>query len=225
MRKYRGGSMSFPQTRMRRLRSSAALRAMMQETRVCTHNLIMPLFVCPGEGVRQPVESMPGVCRFSVDTAIEECMRIRELGLAAVILFGISQQKDETGIIGAQKDGIVQRAVRAIKKHVDGLLVITDVCTCAYTSHGHCGVIADGTVDNDRTLGILADQAVSHAQAGSDMIAPSDMMDGRIKTIREALDADGFTNLPIMSYAVKYASSFYGPFRDAAGCAPQFGDR
>jgi porphobilinogen synthase len=217
--------MSYPNTRMRRLRSSERLRALVRETSLRPGIFVMPLFVCPGEGIRAPVKSMPGVYRHSVDTAIDECRRIRTLGIGAVLLFGIPERKDATGEIGADDNGIVQKAVRAIKGAVDDILIITDVCNCGYTTHGHCGIVVHGEVDNDTSLGILARQALSHARAGSDIVAPSDMMDGRVGAIRRTLDAEGFSNLPIMSYAVKYASAFYGPFRDAAECAPRSGDR
>jgi len=168
---------------------------------------------------------MPGVCQLSIDNLVEECGKASDEGITAVLLFGIPEKKDEEGRIGYDPDGIVQRAIRAIKKNVEGMYVITDVCNCEYTTHGHCGPVVNGSVDNDRTIEILARQALSHARAGCDMVAPSDMMDGRVGRIREELDTKGFNELPIMSYAVKYASSFYGPFRDAAGSAPQFGDR
>jgi len=168
---------------------------------------------------------MPGVCQLSIDNLVEECGKASDEGIPAVLLFGIPEKKDEEGRIGYDPDGIVQRAIRAIKKNVEGMYVITDVCNCEYTTHGHCGPVVNGSVDNDRTIEILARQALSHARAGCDMVAPSDMMDGRVGRIREELDTKGFNELPIMSYAVKYASSFYGPFRDAAGSAPQFGDR
>jgi porphobilinogen synthase len=217
--------MGFPSIRMRRLRSNELLRTMVQEHRLSPDDFIMPLFICPGTGMQSPVASMPGVNRFSVDRAQEECSRVRQLGIRAVLLFGIPENKDESGDIAASDDGIIQQAIRAIKAAVPDLLVISDVCNCEYMSHGHCGVVIDGKIDNDRTLDLLSRQAVSHARAGCDMVAPSDMMDGRVGAIRRALDNAGFSDLPIMSYAVKYASAFYGPFRDAADCAPQFGDR
>jgi porphobilinogen synthase len=201
------------------------LRRMVQETELSAADFIMPLFICPGHGVQTPVPSMPGVFRRSQDMALEECRRIQQRGVPAVLLFGVPEQKDETGEIGADENGIMQCAIRAIKAQLSDLMVISDVCTCAYTAHGHCGVISDGKIDNDRTLDILARQAVSHARAGSDMIAPSDMMDGRIGALRKALDKEGFCDLPVMSYAAKYASAFYGPFREAADCAPRHGDR
>jgi porphobilinogen synthase len=215
--------MGFPEIRMRRLRANALIRAMVQETRLSIDNLVMPLFVCEGQQVKSPVGSMPGVYRFSIDLLVEECHRIAQLGIRSVLLFGIPGKKGDH--VGYDEEGIVQRAVRAIKSSTNQLLIITDVCNCEYSEHGHCGVIVNGAVDNDLSLEILAKQAVSYAKAGSDMIAPSDMMDGRIGVIRKALDSNGYSSIPIMSYAAKYASGFYGPFRDAADCAPQFGDR
>ncbi len=215
----------FPITRFRRLRRSPALRSLVQETRLSVQDLVYPLFVCPGKGVRREIPSMPGNFHLSIDRLVEECREVRELGIPGVILFGLPEGKDEEGSESWSEEGIVQRAVRALKKEVPGLLVITDVCLCEYTSHGHCGVIREGKVDNDATLELLARQALSHARAGADLVAPSDMMDGRIGRIRTALDGAGFQDLPVMSYAAKYASAFYGPFREAAGSAPQFGDR
>jgi porphobilinogen synthase len=215
----------FPITRMRRLRRSEHLRALVRETALSADDLIYPLFVCPGSGVRREIPSMPGNYQLSVDRLVEESREARDLGIPGVLLFGIPERKDETGSEACSEQGIVQQAVRALKKQVPDLLVITDVCFCEYTSHGHCGVIKDGRVDNDATLELLARQCLSHARAGADMVAPSDMMDGRVGRIRRALDEEGFSDLPIMSYAAKYASSFYGPFREAAGSAPQFGDR
>ncbi len=218
--------MGYPQVQMRRLRTNELIRSMVQETRLTPADFIMPLFVCPGTAVKVPVESMPGVFRMSIDNIINECHRIKNLGIRAVLLFGIPEYKDETGEVGADKNGIVQRAVGAIKSEFnDKLMVITDVCNCEYTNHGHCGVVVNGKIDNQRTVEILAKQALSHAVAGADIVAPSDMMDGRVGAIRKALDSHGFTDTAIMSYAVKYASAFYGPFRDAADCAPKFGDR
>ncbi len=211
--------------RPRRLRRSATLRKMVRETHLRREDFIYPMFVAPGQGVRQPVEAMPGVFRFSVDQLLKEGREIRDLGLPAVLLFGLPQKKDETGSEAASPKGAVQQALRRLKKEVPELLVITDVCMCGYTSHGHCGLIHQGKVDNDASLEALAEVAVSHAEAGADMVAPSDMMDGRVGAIREALDERGFEMVPIMSYAVKYASSFYGPFREAAESAPAFGDR
>jgi porphobilinogen synthase len=201
------------------------MRRLFSETSLDVNDLIYPLFVTYGRGIRHEVESMPGVFQYSVDKLTYEAKEVAALGINAVLLFGIPQGKDEVGSLAYRSDGVIQQAIRAIKKAAPELLVITDVCLCEYTSHGHCGIVVDGDVDNDKTLELLARMALSHAEAGADIIAPSDMMDGRVKAIREALDGSGFTNLPIMSYAVKYASAFYGPFRDAAQSAPQFGDR
>ena len=211
--------------RPRRLRRQETLRKMVQETHLRREDFIYPMFAAPGQGVRQAVDAMPGVFRLSVDQLVKEAREVADLGLPAVLLFGLPQKKDETGSEAAAPKGAVQQAVRRLKKEVPALLVITDVCLCGYTSHGHCGLIQGGEVDNDATLEALAQVALSHAEAGADMVAPSDMMDGRVGAIREALDERGFEMLPIMSYAVKYASSFYGPFREAAECAPAFGDR
>jgi len=217
--------MYFPQYRPRRLRQNENLRRMVRETYLHVDDLIFPLFVQPGQGVKEPISSMPGNYRFSIDELVKEVKEIQQLGIPAIILFGIPEKKDEVGSEAYAKDGIIQRAIKAIKDTVPDIIVITDVCLCEYTSHGHCGVIKNGEVDNDATLSLLAKEAVSHAEAGADMVAPSDMMDGRVKAIREALDQAGFKHIPIMSYAVKYASAFYGPFREAAESAPQFGDR
>ena len=217
--------MSFPIQRPRRLRRDANLRRMVRETRLSVDDLIMPLFVVPGRGVENPVASMPGVAQLSVDRAVEECKTIRDLGIPGVILFGIPEQKDSLGSGAYHDDGIVQRAVQAIKEHVPGLVVITDVCLCEYTDHGHCGVVKGSDVDNDATLDLLVKESLSHVRAGADMVAPSDMMDGRVGAIRRALDAEGFSQTPIMAYSAKYASGFYGPFREAAESTPQFGDR
>ena len=225
--------MSFPIIRMRRLRQSETMRSMVREAHLKRADLIYPLFVCPGTGVRQEIGAMPGCYQQSVDRVVEECKEIADLGLPAVILFGIPEEKDREGSHAWKEDGVVQQAIRAIKKAVPQMVVITDVCLCEYTSHGHCGILdedqegrpQDVQVQNDPTLQRLTQIAVSHAKAGADMVAPSDMMDGRVGAIRSALDQNGFFNVPIMSYAVKYASSFYGPFREAAECAPQFGDR
>ncbi len=217
--------MSFPQTRMRRLRRSEALRRLVGETRLSVQSLVDPLFVVPGEGVRKEISSMPGVFNLSVDELVKECTEIKRLGLPAVILFGIPEAKDEAASGAYAEDGIIQQAVRAVKKEVPGLLVITDVCLCEYTSHGHCGKVEGGEIANDPSLELLAKAALSHARAGADIVAPSDMMDGRVAAIRQALDVNGFENIPILSYAAKYASAFYGPFREAAQSAPQFGDR
>jgi porphobilinogen synthase len=215
----------FPEYRGRRLRRTEATRALVRETSLQPNNLILPLFVVPGSNVRKAVGSMPGVSQTSVDEMLKDAREAADLGIGAVILFGIPDHKDERGTSGYADDGIVQRAVAALKREVPDLMVITDVCLCEYTSHGHCGVIKDGEVQNDETLELLARQAVSHARAGADMVAPSDMMDGRVATLRRALDDAGFPQTPIMSYAAKYASAFYGPFRDVAESAPQFGDR
>jgi len=212
--------------RPRRLRRSETLRRMVQETRLRREDLIYPMFVAPGQGVRQEVPSMPGVFRLSLEKLVEEAKEVAGLGIPGVLLFGLPQKKDETGSEAASPKGAVQQAVRRLKKEVPDLVVITDVCLCGYTSHGHCGLLRPGgEVDNDATLEVLAQVAVSHAQAGADIVAPSDMMDGRVGAIREALDEVGQEMTAILSYAVKYASSFYGPFRDAADSAPQFGDR
>ena len=205
------------------------MRRLVRETRLDPANFILPLFIVPGEGVRNPISSMPPQCQLSIDLAVEECREIHGLGISGVILFGLPESKDEEGSGAYDDQGIVQRAIRAIKREVPGLLVMTDVCNCEYTSHGHCGKIVDGPggmdVDNDITLGWLARSAVSHARAGADVVAPSDMMDGRVAAIRAALDTGGFSNTPILSYAAKFASVFYGPVREAADSAPQFGDR
>jgi len=217
--------MGFPQTRMRRLRRSEALRRLVQETRLSVESLVYPLFVCPGEGVRKEIASMPGVANLSVDRLVEECREVKKLGIPAVILFGLPESKDELGSGAYAEDGVVQQAARALKREVPGLVVITDVCLCEYTSHGHCGKIENGVVVNDPSLELLAKAALSQARAGADIVAPSDMMDGRVGAIRQALDAQGFEHVPILSYAAKYASAFYGPFREAAQSTPQFGDR
>ncbi len=217
--------MSFPYERPRRLRQSERLRAMVRETTVSPANLIYPLFVTPGEGVRREIASLPGCFHLSVDQAAREAAEVERLGIAGVILFGLPSAKDPVGSEGYADDGVVQQAVRAIRSACRELLVVTDVCLCEYTSHGHCGVIESGQVKNDATLPLLAKMAVSHAKAGAHVVAPSDMMDGRVAAIREALDEAGFEELPILSYAAKYASGFYGPFREAADSAPQFGDR
>ena len=217
--------MFFPENRPRRLRRNETLRRMVRETTLSADDFIYPLFAVPGSGVREPVGSMPGVFHLSVDQLVQEAEEVKALGIPAILLFGIPEKKDEVGSGAYGEDGIVQRAVRQLKKNVSDLLVVTDVCMCEYTSHGHCGVIKEGEVDNDATLDLLARTALSHAEAGADMVAPSDMMDGRVGAIREVLDENGFSHIPIMSYAAKYCSSFYGPFREAAHSAPQFGDR
>jgi len=217
--------MSFPYHRPRRLRSKEALRRMVRETTLSPDDLIYPLFVRHGKGLKEPIPSMPGCYRFSPDMLVEEAKEISSLGIPAVILFGIPEVKDERASEAYAPDGIVQQAVRALKEAVPELVVITDVCLCEYTSHGHCGLVQNGVILNDPTLELLAKTALSHVAAGADMVAPSDMMDGRVKAIREALDREGYSHIPIMAYSAKYASAFYGPFREAAESAPQFGDR
>lgn len=218
-------SMGYPVNRMRRLRRSENLRRMVREVKVTVDDLICPLFVTHGLDVKQEVPSMPGVFHYSVDALVKEARELDELGVPAVLLFGLPSEKDEHGTEAYSPDGIVQRAVRALKKAVPHLVVITDVCLCEYTSHGHCGVIRDGEVANDESLELISRTALTHAQAGADVVAPSDMMDGRVLAIRDTLDDSGFTDVAIMAYSAKFASAFYGPFREAAGCAPQFGDR
>jgi porphobilinogen synthase len=210
---------------MRRLRSTEALRNLVRETELEPTDFILPLFVCPGEGVRREISSMPGNCQLSVDSLVTECEEAYRLGIGGVMLFGIPAEKDELASGAYADHGIVQQALRALKRAVPKLLVMTDVCNCEYTSHGHCGLVVNGEVQNDPTLEWLAKTSVSHARAGADIIAPSDMMDGRVAAIRKALDAAGFLNTPILSYAAKFASVFYGPFREAAESTPQFGDR
>jgi porphobilinogen synthase len=235
--------MTFPATRLRRLRRTNRLRSFVRETRLSPEGLIYPLFVCPGEGVRKEISSMPGVCNLSVDEVVKEGREIKSLGIPAVILFGLPESKDEMASGAWADDGIVQQATCALKREVPDLLVLGDVCLCEYMSHGHCGIVkkvstpvatgagtaaaaaTDYEVENDATLEILARTAVSQARAGMDIIAPSDMMDGRVAAIRKALDDNGFTHIPILSYAAKFASGFYGPFREAADSTPQFGDR
>jgi porphobilinogen synthase len=217
--------MYFPVYRPRRLRKSETIRRMVRETRLAPEDFIYPLFVIHGRRVKNDIQSMPGIAQLSVDLAVKEAQEAFQIGIPAVILFGIPRQKDARGREAYSRSGIVQQAIRAIKKEVPGLVVATDVCLCEYTSHGHCGVLRRGEVDNDATLGLLAKMALSHAEAGADIVAPSDMMDGRVKAIREVLDRRGFEDLPILSYAAKHASVFYGPFREAAESTPQFGDR
>jgi porphobilinogen synthase len=237
--------MTFPATRLRRLRRTSRLRSFVRETRLTPQSFIYPLFVCPGEGVRKEISSMPGVCNLSVDEAVKEGREVNRLGIPAVILFGLPETKDEVATGAWAEDGIVQQATRALKREVPDLLVIGDVCLCEYMSHGHCGIVkkvstpvstgtgtaaaaaaaTDYEIENDATLDILARTAVSQARAGMDIIAPSDMMDGRVAAIRKALDNNGFSQIPILSYAAKFASGFYGPFREAADSAPAFGDR
>jgi porphobilinogen synthase len=217
--------MSFPIHRKRRLRVSEPMRRLVRETHLEPAQLVLPLFTCPGEGVRKEISSMPGNYQLSIDELVKECESAYSLGVGGVILFGIPESKDESASEAYAESGITQRAVRAVKRAVPGLVLITDVCNCEYTSHGHCGKIVNGEVDNDATLVWLADAALSHARAGADIVAPSDMMDGRVAAIRRALDTNGFENTPILSYAAKFASVFYGPFREAAESTPQFGDR
>lgn len=215
----------FPQVRLRRLRTNEAIRSLVSENRVSVSNLIYPLFVVEGKKIKQDISSMPGIHRFSPDMLEPEVKEIASLGIPAVILFGIPQHKDDVGSQAYTADGVVQQAIRMIKKAVPQLLIVTDVCLCEYTSHGHCGVIKGDCILNDETLPMLARMALSHVEAGADIVAPSDMMDGRVKTIREYLDSNGFSNIPILAYSAKYASGFYGPFREAAESTPQFGDR
>ncbi len=211
--------------RPRRLRKNETLRNMVAETAVNPDSLVYPMFVVEGEGIKEPIPSMPGQFRFSIDELLRELDVCVLAGIKSIMLFGIPNHKDETATCAYDDEGIVQRAVRSVKAHFAKLNVITDVCLCEYMSHGHCGIVKDGEVDNDATLELLAKTALSHAQAGADMVAPSDMMDGRVAAIRECLDAHGFQNVPIMAYSAKFASAYYGPFRDAADSAPQFGDR
>ena len=217
--------MTFPIHRPRRLRRTEALRDLVRETRVSAAGLIYPMFACPGNKVRVEVSSMPGVCQQSPDQIVEECREVADVGVPAVILFGLPEKKDETGSEAAAPTGAVQRSIEAIRKAKLNLVVITDVCLCEYTSHGHCGVIKDGEVLNDPSIALLADAALSHVRAGADIVAPSDMMDGRVAAIRQKLDANKFTDIAILAYAAKYSSAFYGPFREAAQSTPQFGDR
>jgi porphobilinogen synthase len=212
--------MSFPVTRLRRLRRTDTLRALVRETRLSLDDVVMPLFACPGEGVVRPVPGLEGIAQRSVDEIVREGAELAALGVRAVLLFGIPEEKDDEGSGAWEADGIVQRALRALRDEVPGLTLVTDVCLCEYTSHGHCGVLRDGEVENDETLELLARTAVSHVEAGADVVAPSDMMDGRVRAIREALP-----QVPIIAYAAKYASAFYGPFREVAESAPSFGDR
>jgi porphobilinogen synthase len=217
--------MAFPINRPRRLRRNETLRRMIRETRLAPEDFIQPYFVCPGRDVKKPVGAMPGVAQMSVDHVAREARETYSAGVPAVILFGIPQRKDAQGSEAWNDNGEVQRAIREIKEHVPGLAVITDVCMCEYTDHGHCGAVVGSEIDNDASLKLLVREALSHARAGADMVAPSDMMDGRVGAIRTALDDNGFTNLPIMAYSAKFASAFYGPFREAAESTPQFGDR
>ena len=217
--------MTFPKTRLRRMRRTPALRRMLRETRLSRDDLVLPLFVTEGRGVREPVASMPGVLRFSVDALVSEAKQVRDLGIPAVLLFGIPAEKDARGSGADAANGVVQRAVDAIKSAEPDLCVITDVCLCEYTDHGHCGIVENGDVANDKTLERLAAAALSHARAGADVVAPSAMMDGHVAAIRSALDAHGFESVAILAYAAKFASAYYGPFREAAQSTPRFGDR
>jgi porphobilinogen synthase len=216
--------MPFPAQRLRRLRATPAIRDLVRETHLQPSQFILPLFVCSGEGVRREIGSMPGNYQLSIDELVKECVEVQSLGIGGVILFGLPETKDDMASGAYDDNGIVQRSIRALRKETPGLLISTDVCNCEYTSHGHCGYIIDGDVDNDTTLQWLAKAALSHARAGAHMVAPSDMMDGRVWAIRQALDANGYEKIPIMSYAAKFASVFYGPFREAAESTPQFGD-
>lgn len=217
--------MFYPLYRARRIRGKEVFRNMVRETALSSHDLIYPMFSAFGTGIKKEISSMPGIYQQSIENIVEEAQEAYELGVPAVILFGIPEQKDAMGSDAYSDSGIIQETIRAIKKSVPNLAVITDVCLCEYTDHGHCGVIKNGDVDNDETLELLAKEALSHARAGADMVAPSDMMDGRVAAIREALDNNGYKDIPLMSYAVKYASGYYGPFREAAESTPQFGDR
>lgn len=217
--------MFYPRYRPRRMRANENLRRMIRETRLSVDNLIYPMFVVPGKRIKKEISSMPGNFQQSVDRIVEDAKEVYDLGIPAIILFGIPEHKDAIGSSAYDKKGPVQEAIRAIKRKIPELIVITDVCLCEYTSHGHCGVLRKGKVLNDPTLKLLTKEALSHARSGADIVAPSDMMDGRVAVIREALDREGFTDIPIMSYAAKYASSFYGPFREAAESTPKFGDR
>ena len=216
---------AFPHLRLRRLRQTKSLRALVRENSIEIGNLVYPLFVVEGKGIKQEVASMPGVFHLSADQLPREANEIAKLGIPAVILFGIPQHKDKAGSAAYHQEGVVQQAIQTIKQSAPELLVITDICLCEYTSHGHCGIVVDGRIDNDQTLPVLAKTALSHVNAGADIVAPSDMMDGRVKVIRESLDKNAFSQIPILSYAAKYASAFYGPFREAAESTPQFGDR
>ncbi len=217
--------MAFPKIRMRRLRKNPAMRRLVRQTNISVDDFVYPLFVREGQGIKTPIKSMADCFHFSPDTVASEAAEVASLGIPAVLLFGLPDKKDETGSHAWAEAGVVQKSIKEIKKAVPELLIITDVCLCAYTNHGHCGVIKNGKVDNDATCELLAKMALSHAQAGADIVAPSDMMDGRVKYIREALEENDFKDVAIMSYAAKYASAFYGPFRDAAESAPSFGDR
>jgi|TARA_B110000003_G_scaffold32287_1_gene30079 porphobilinogen synthase len=217
--------MSFPNTRLRRLRYNSLLRELVSETQLSVNDLIYPLFVCEGEKIKNEIPSMPGQFQFSIDNLIKKCKQVQEKGIKAILIFGVSKNKDKTGDIACSENSIVQRAIKAIKEENINLLLIADVCNCEYTSHGHCGTIVDGDVENDLTLNTLAKQSLSLVRAGADIIAPSDMMDGRVQAIRKVLDSSGFYKVPILSYSAKYASSFYSPFRDAADSSPKGFDR
>ena len=217
--------MPYPVYRPRRLRESPLMRKMVRETVLRTDDLMYPLFTVHGRGIREPIASMPGQFRLSIDELLKECKDAASMGIPAVLLFGIPRDKDPRGSEAYAEDGIIQQAVRAVKDTIPDLLVVTDVCLCEYTSHGHCGVVEDGRIKNDPSLELIARTALSHVEAGADVVAPSDMMDGRVAAIREALDESAYQETPIMAYSAKYASAFYGPFRDAAGSTPQFGDR
>jgi len=217
--------MAFPKNRMRRLRRTQQLRNLVRETRLSPESMIYPIFVCAGERVRTEVSSMPGQYNLSIDNAVTLAREAEGAGIGGILLFGLPPEKDDVGSDAYDENGIVQKALRAIRENVHNLLLVTDVCLCEYTSHGHCGVIKHNDVQNDPTLKLLADASVSHVRAGADIVAPSDMMDGRVAAIRQALDAEGFSDTPIMAYSAKYASGFYGPFREAAGSTPKFGDR
>ena len=219
------GKMPFPTHRPRRLRASDSLRRVVRETRLDPAQFILPLFVCPGEGVKREIGAMPGNYQLSIDNLVRECAEVQSLGVGGVILFGLPETKDDMATGAYADDGIVQQAIRALRRETSSLLIMTDVCNCEYTSHGHCGFVKNGDVDNDTTLQWLAKTALSHARAGADIVAPSDMMDGRVGAIRQALDANGFEQTAILAYAAKFASVFYGPFREAADSTPQFGDR
>ena len=217
--------MGFPVTRLRRLRRTGPLRDLVRETDLAPEHLVQPLFITAGEGVREPIETMPGMERLSISEAVAEVTEIAAAGVRAVLLFGIPASKDEVGSEAYDDEGVIQMAVRALKESQAEVVVITDVCLCEYTAHGHCGIVREGEVDNDLTLELLAKTAISHAAAGADAVAPSDMMDGRVGAIRAQLDEEGHSSVPIVAYSAKYASAFYGPFREAAGSAPEFGDR
>jgi porphobilinogen synthase len=216
---------SFPVTRLRRFRRTGALRSLVRETRLDLGDFVYPMFAGPGVGLVEPLSGLPGITRHSVDVLVDEARRLHGLGVRAILLFGIPEEKDEVGSGAYDEDGIVQRAVRSLKEEVPGLVLLTDVCLCEYTSHGHCGLVQEGEVMNDVSLELLARTAVSHVEAGADVVCPSDMMDGRIGAVRGALDGEGFENVPIVAYSAKYASAFYGPFREVADSAPTFGDR